>query len=353
MMSFNDEYGDKMAATIKDVARVANVSVSTVSLVLNNSELVKMETKYKVLQAVKELGYTPNQYARSLVTKRKNIIGVALMTYNQSTNWFTFNGHVDTYLTGILPSIEKEINESNYSMLLEHFCSNNHTKELPLIMAADRVDGMLMAGGIVSEELLTKIQEAKIPTVLVGSRHENLDYVDTDPEQGIYLGTRYLIENGHTDIVFINGSEYSQSSMRKLNGFKAAMNEAKLELKEDWMGQTEYSGQSAYSIMRMMWDKGVRPTAILGGYDGITIGALRFLYDQGLRCPQDVSAIGFEDSILAEFCYPPLTTIKVHKEQMGLEACRVLLNRIKKPNAKAVKLIIEPALIVRQSVGKR
>ncbi len=341
-----------MAATIKDVAKAANVSVSTVSLVLNNSELVKMETKYKVLRVIKELRYIPNQYARSLVTKRKNIIGVALMTYNESTNWFTFNGHVDTYLTEVLPSIGKEINKSNYSMLLEYFCTKNPTKELPSIMKADRVDGMLLAGGIINDDVLIKIQEVKIPTVLVGSRHENLDYVDTDPEKGIYLGVRYLIENGHTDIVFINGSQYSQSSKRKLNGFKIAMEEAKLEFRADWVGQADYSGQSAYKVMRDMWDKGIRPTAVLGGYDGITIGALRFLYDQGLHCPKDVSAIGFEDSILAEFCYPPLTVIKVHKEQMGLEACRVLLNRIKKPNAKVVKLIIEPQLTVRESVRK-
>lgn len=342
-----------MAVTIKDVAKAAKVSVSTVSLVINNSDLVKMETRYRVWQAIKELGYTPNQYARSLVTKKKRIIGVALMTYNSLTNWFTFNGHVDTYLSEILPSIEKEINKSQYSMLLEHFCVKDNVKKLPSIMSPDRVDGMLIAGGLVSDDILWKIQETKIPTVLIGSRYENLDYVDTDPEIGIYMGTRYLIEQGHTDIVFINGSEYSQTSERKMNGFKAALNEAQLELRPDWVGQAEYSGQAAYKVMREMWERGIRPTAILGGYDCITIGALRFLYEKGLRCPEDVSAIGFEDSILAEFCYPPLTTINIAKEQIGLEACRVLLNRIKRPKAKAVKLIIKPTLTIRNSVTEK
>lgn len=339
-----------MAVTIKDVAKAADVSVSTVSLVINNSSLVKLETRYKVLQAISELNYKPNEYARSLVTKTKKVIGVAWPTTNSSTNWYSFEGHTDTYLTEILPSIEKEINKSNYSMILEHFRINDPSAFLPLIMDSAKVDGMLVTGGIISDEVLQRIQDANIPTVLVGSRHQNLDYVDTDPEHGMYKATKYLIENGHRDIVFINGPDESQSSSRKLKGFYKAMEENNLPVKDEWVAKTEYSGAAAYKVMSSMWDMDIRPTAILGGFDCITIGALRFLYEKGLTCPKDISAIGFEDSILAEYSYPPLTTVRVHKEQIGTEACKILLNRINKPNAKKVKLIIEPDLIIRGSV---
>lgn len=339
-----------MAATIKDVAKAADVSPSTVSLVINNSSLVKLETRYKVLQVIKELNYTPNQYARSLVTKTKRVIGVAWPTTEPSTNWFSFEGHTDTYLTEILPSIEKEINKSSYSMVLEHFRINDPAIFLPSIMDISKVDGMLVTGGIVSDEILQRIQEANIPTVLVGSRHPNLDYVDTDPELGLYKSTKYLIENGHKDIVFINGPDSSQSSARKLKGFYKAMEEYDLPVKNEWVSQTEYSGAAAYRAMSHMWDMNIRPTAIIGGFDCITLGALRFLYEKGLSCPEDISAIGFEDSILAEYSYPPLTTVRVHKEQIGIESCKILLNRINKPNAKKVKLVIEPDLIIRGSV---
>lgn len=339
-----------MAVTIKDVAKVAGVSVSTVSLVINDSNLVKLETRYKVLQAIKDLDYKPNEYARSLVTKTKKVIGIAWPTTNPSTNWFSFEGHTDTYLTEILPSIEREINKSNYSMMLEHFRINDSDKFLPTIMDSTKVDGMLVTGGIVSDEVLERIQEANIPTVLVGSRHNNLDYVDTDPEIGMYKGTKFLIEKGHKDIVFINGPDSSQSSARKLKGFYRAMEENGLPIKNEWLAQTEYSGAEAYRVMKSMWDMNIRPTAIIGGFDCITIGALRFLYEKGLTCPEDISAVGFEDSILAEYSYPPLTTVHVHKEQIGSEACKILLNRINKPNAKKVKLIIEPELVIRGSV---
>lgn len=339
-----------MSITIKDVAKAAGVSVSTVSLVINESELVKMETRYKVLQKMKELNYIPNQYARYLVTKRKNVIGLTWMTYNDSTDWFSFKGHADTYLTEMLPSIEKEVNSSNYSMLLEHYSINNTDEELPSIMRNEKVDGMLIMGGIVTDTVLARIKGSELPTVLLGSRHEDFDYVDTDPTLGIYKATKYLLDHGHKDIVFINTLEYSQSSERKLLGFQKAMEEKGIMIKEGWVGQSDYSGQSAYDVMKEMWERGVRPTAIIGGYDCIALGALRFLYNQGLRCPEDISVIGFEDNILAEYSNPPLTTVRVFKRKLGLEACKVLFNRIKKPNAKNVRLIIEPELEIRESV---
>lgn len=346
------ERSDNMVATIKDVAKAANVSVSTVSLVINNSDLVKHETRYKVLQVIEELNYTPNQYARSLVTKTKKIIGVVWLTTNPSSDWFSFEGHVDTYLTEMLPSIEKEVNKSNYSMMLEHFNINDPDKLLPSIMDSSKVDGMLIAGGIVNNGVIQRIQEMEIPTVLVGSRHPSFDYVDTDPELGIYKGTKYLIENGHRDILFMNGPDSSQSSERKLKGFNKAMEEYSLPIREEWITQTEFSGMAAYKMMSQIWDMKIRPTAIIGGFDCIVLGALRFLYDKGLSCPEDISAIGFEDNILTEFSYPPLTTVRVHKDRIGSEAFKMLLNRINKPNANKVKLVIEPELLIRDSISQ-
>lgn len=339
-------------ATIKDVAKAAGVSVSTVSLVLNNSSLIKMETRYKVLQAVKELNYIPNQNARSLVTKRKRVIGVIWLSISTAGNLFSFDNIIDTYLTEMLPSIEKEINESNYSMLLEHFSINDPSASLPLIMNSSRVDGVLVTGGYIGNKLIEGILETNIPTVLVGSRHPDLDYVDTDPEQAIFMSVKHLIENGHRDILFINGPDTSQSSKRKLQGFIKAMKTYNQPIRKDWIIQADYSGMSAYKATRSVWEKGIRPTGIAGGTDSISAGALRFLYEQGVYCPRDVSVVGFEDGLLAEYSIPPLTTLRVHKDQIGIEACRVLLNRINKPTAKKVRLIIEPKLIERGSVRK-
>lgn len=335
--------------TIKDIAKVVGVSPSTVSLALNNSNLVKLETKYKVLQVARELNYTPNQYARSLVTKENRIIGVAWMTNSESTNISSFDGHSDTYLTEMIPSISKEIIKSNYSMLFEHYHINDSSMQLPSIMNNNRVDGMLIFGGIVNDSFLERIKASRIPTVLVGSRHDEIDYVDTDPEVGIFLATEHLILKGHRDIVFINSSKSSQSSARKLKGFISAMNKYGVTIRNGCLAQAEFSGKAAYDVMHSLWEKGVCPTAIVGGYDAISIGALRFLYEKGYSCPGDISVIGFEDNILADYSFPPLTTVKINKSLIGLSACKVLIDRIQRPNAKKVHLIIKPELLIRES----
>lgn len=339
-------------ATIKDVAKAVGVSPATVSLALNDSKLVKLETKYMIIKAAEELNYTPNHYARSLVTKENKVIGLAWMTNTESTNLATFDGHTDTYLTEMISSLANEIMRLNYSMLFEHYHTNISPIQLPSIMEINRVDGMLIVGGIVSDEILDRIYAANIPTVLIGSRHAELDYVDTDPELGIYMATKHLILNGHRKIVFINSSKCSQASARKLRGFYKAMDEYGISINDKCIAHAQFSGKAAYDVIRGMWEEGIRPTAIVSGYDSIAVGALRYLYELGLRCPEDISVIGFEDNILADYCYPPLTTVRIHKSQIGVEACKVLVNRINKPNAKKVRLLIKPELFIRSSTRK-
>lgn len=341
---------DQLAITIKDVAKAANVSVSTVSLVLNNSSLVKMETRYKVLQTIKELDYTPNHFAQSLVTNRKNVIGLTWMTYNDECDWFSFVGHPGVYLTEMLPGIERELNDSSYSMLLEHFNINNQNQRLPSIMINRKVDGILMVGGIVTDEILKRILDSGIPAVLVGSRYDELDFVDTDPKAGVRAAIKHLAEMGHQKLCLINGPQFSQTTHLKQAGFDEACREFGIAPEHAWSCNSNYSGASGYESMKAIWKRGYRPTAILGGHDAIVLGAMRFLFETGLKCPDDFSAIGYEDNLLADYSNPPLTTIRIKKEQMGLEGCRVLLNRIRKPTAKTVKLIIEPELVLRKSV---
>lgn len=336
-------------ATIKDVAKLAGVSISTVSLVINDSDLVKMETRYKVESAIEELNYTPNLYARSLVTKKKNVIGVTWLTYKRSTNWFSFNGHTDTYLTEMIPSIEKQVNLNNSSLSLEHYSINDMKNKLPSIMKNEKVDGCLIVGGIVNEEFYDHLGNSNIPVVLVGSRHSKFDYVDTDPRLGIYKATKHLIENGHREIAFINTPSLSQSSDRKLQGYLDAMKESNLPIDSKLIDESEFSGKSAYDIMGKMWNNGIRVTGIVTGYDGIAVGIIKFLQTKNVLCPRDVSVVGFEDSIIAEFSNPALTTVKVHKRTLGQKACLVLFNRIKNAKAKLVNLIIEPDIVIRES----
>lgn len=333
--------------TIKDIAKAANVSPSTVSLVINNSTKVKLETRKKVWKVIGEYNYIPNQFARSLVTKQKKIIGAFSVSMKRPKRARAFDSVGDTYLLDMIPGIEEEINKTDYSLLLDAVYINEDSYSE--IINPDRVDGILVAGGFISDTLADTLVESGIPTVIVGAKHPQFDCVDTDPEMGIYLATRHLIKNGHRDIVFINSSNQSQSFELKQRGFYKAMDESSIPTNKDWVDFSEFSGQAGYDTFASMWEKGIRPTAVVTGYDGISLGVIRYLHEQGVHCPEDVSVVGFEDGLLAEYAIPPLTTIRVYKEQLGLKAIQILLERIKNPDSARMNISITPGLIIRES----
>ncbi|MBQ1208101.1 MAG: LacI family DNA-binding transcriptional regulator [Lachnospiraceae bacterium] len=340
-------------ASIKDVARLAGVSPSTVSLAMNGSPLVKHETRYRIMQAVEELNYKPNQAARSLVTKEKKVIGLFLLSGEESLTDFSqpFSHTQDTLLVEMLPFVQKTLREADYSILVDLFFSGPQT-EHPENHQLNRnsIDGAIFFGGLVNEIQLQNIHNTKVPSVLVCSRDNNLDYVDTDPKEGIRLATQYLIQNGHHHIALLNGSDRSQVSARKLAGYRQALEENGISYDESLVESSAGSGDHALSAIEKLWDRVPHPTAIITASEYTGCAALRFLYDRGLSCPDDVSVISFGDGPVTAYTAPALTTINLHKQRLGEEAANILINRLKNPKARQVELIIPPELTIRDSV---
>lgn len=336
--------------TIRDVAREADVSVSTVSLVMNGHQNIKLETRFRVLKAIEDLHYVPNQSARALVTKKKKIIGLINTTCADKDFLYTFDSVPNTYLSDMLEAIVQETNAMDYSITIDSTGAQGiNFDKPPVIMDKNRVDGIMFMSGVLREDQAQMLLKTGIPTVVIGARSKYIDCVDTDPEKGFYLGTKHLIENGHREIACINGPDESQSAARKLLGYKAALREAGIPFREELYTKGNYSARTGYEGMRSIWDHGLRPTALIA-LDCTALGATRFLYEQGLFCPRDISVVGFEDGLLPELSIPPMTSIRVHKAQLGQQACRVLFNRLRNPNAQKVQLILEPELILRASV---
>ena len=338
-------------ATIKDIAKLANVSVSTVSLVLNQSPKVKHETRYRVWSAIQELHYVPNQSARSLVTKENKVIGVIKGIESAQNNIYSFFDVNDTYLTDMLRSIELQIDEKGYSMMIDWCFDPNDDHRNDPVLDAGRIDGIMYVGGFLTDKIAERFLSCKVPVVLVGSRHEKIDYIDTAPDIGMELAVQCLYENGHRNIALINGPVASHSTARKLAGFRAAATELGLEIRDEWILQGNYTGESGYINAKRIWELDHRPTAVIGSSDSVAVGAMRYFFEQGIYCPRDISIIGFEDSILAEYAVPPLTSVRVKKEVLGAEAAKILLNRIANDKANKVRMIIEPQMVLRSSVA--
>lgn len=344
--------------TIKDVARQAGVSTGTVSMVINGSKAVKMETRYRVLEVIREMGYVPNQYARSLVTKKKNVIGVIRQNNfapgNSRKSGYHFDEIPDTYLADMLDDIVREVSSLGYSLLLDTAAWSSpddpQAVHLPPVAQSGRIDGLMWAGGFMTDKQKELLLQLNIPVVTIGARHAEFDYVDTDPEGGMYEMTKYVLSQGHRDLAVINGPTASQTTERKLSGILRALTEENLELPEDRTEQASFSGLGGYNAMQRLWNRGARPTAVLTALDVQAAGAMRFLQEKGLRIPDDISVTGFEDGLLAEHLQPGLTTVCSQKHKLGLHAARILAHRIDHPQAQQVKLIIPPEIVIRGSV---
>lgn len=341
-----------MAVTILDVAREANVSKSTVSLVINNSPSVKLETQYKVRQAIEKLGYTPNLAARELITSRTHTLGLIFITKNKNHKDYSFSSVCETLLYDTSNSIYSSLYDSKYALLVERFSIDNNPDTLPELVRNKRLDGVFLIGGLFDKNFIEKLIATKLPIVIIGREYNGCDSISVDNTAVGYLGMKYLIEKGHRSFAFINGPEENENSVRKLNGIYSALDEASIDRSALLHANSNYSGESACQVMKSLWETcgPSKPTAVFGASDGITTGLLRYLYEQKLKVPEDVSVLGYEDSILSEYASPALTVIDAHKEQMGQKACEVLLNRINKPRSKQVILTVQPSLIERSSV---
>ena len=332
-----------MGITILDVAREAGVSKSTVSLVINNSPAIKQETHYKVQQAIQKLGYVPNYAARDLSSKRTYTLGLIFLTANPDKLPYAFDAVPETLLYDASIGIQARLQNSQYTLLTERFAANRNPG-LPELVTSGRVDGVFLIGGLYDEAFMRRLQETKIPTVLVGRQHEGIDSVLSDLEMMGYLGGRALFEKGHRNVLFLSGPAQSSNTIAKQKGLERASREHGQGANFKCI-HSGHAGLDAYIAIRSAWEHSPRFDAIFAGSDGIAGGVLRFLHEQKVRVPDDISMISYERSVITEYIGTPLTVIDPHKEQMGEEACRALLNRIARPRTTPVTLKINPELI--------
>ena len=340
-------------STLKDIAKLANTSVGTVSLALNGSPLVKLETRYRIQQIAKELDYHPNQYARSLVTKETKVVALfrSSRVKYPLDDTALFASNLDTLVLTMLPVIQNRIRRDGYSVLVDSFTPAPTKTNSNPIFNSSTIDGAFFFGGMITEAQLEVIRSAQIPSVLICARDDSVDFVDTDPKEGIRLAVQHLVEHGHRKIALINGAEQSQASAQKLAGYRLSLKEHGIPENPGLEEFTDFSGVSVWAAMDHLSSRGLEPTAFIGGTDYIACAILRYLQKKGLNCPQDISIVGYENSTPAVYSTPAITSISIHKNKLGEEAANILLNRIKNPKARHVGLIIPPRLVVRDSVA--
>ncbi|MCF7353464.1 substrate-binding domain-containing protein [Vibrio sp. CK2-1] len=331
-------------ATMKDIARLAQVSTSTVSHVLNKTRFVSEDIEKRVKQAAKELNYAPSALARSLKMKCTKTVGMLVTT---STN--PFFGEV-------LKGVERRCYEKGYNLILCNTEGDSERMKASIdTLLQKRVDGlMLMCSTLEGEEIEIFERYPELPVVVMdwGPMEYASDKIQDNSFKGGYLATQYLIDHGHTNIGCVTGPLHRSQASLRFDGFKQALHDNNLTLNENWIAQGNFECDGGYDAYQALKLNGALPSALFVCNDMMALGLINAASQDGIKIPHELSIVGYDDIQLTKYITPSLTTIHQPKHQLGKTAVDTLLSRLESPNAPQQVIQLEPTLIERHSVIK-
>jgi len=303
--------------TIKDVAKRAGVSVTTVSRVLNNkAHPIHPETRERVLAAIEELGFYPNAMARSLQLNQTKTIGLILPDIS------------NPYYPGIVRGIEDIAHERGYTVIL---CNTDRsperTKQYIRVLREKRVDGVIFTGGGAVEDASREhfFEESAIATIVIGRHSTDLPAVQVDNIKAAQEAVEHLLRLGHQRIAMITGPKVSTTAKDRIEGYRQALSTAGITLNPAWVIEGDFDFNSGYrAIERLPLSGSEKITAVFAHNDLMAIGAMKAIQERGLRIPEDVAVVGFDNTPFSSFVTPALTTVAVPVYDLGRTAMLVL-----------------------------
>jgi LacI family transcriptional regulator len=335
----------KKTVTIRDIARIAGVSPGTVSRAINNSPLVNAETRERIMQIVRELDYTPNLVAQRLSTGKTLAIAVIVPFFTTPS--------VTERLNGVVSTLAK----SEYDLVIHNIEEPEQRADcFRVIPRRDRVDGVLVISISPTDEEVPLLAEASVPIVLIDTHHPALSMLNqifVDDVAGGRAVTEYLIELGHTRIGFIgdpadNPFNFTSSRDRAL-GYRQALEAAGIPYRAEYYAENPYGRREARESAKRMLALPERPTAIFAASDVQAVGVLEAARELGLRVPQDLSVVGYDDVEIAEIL--GLTTMRQMLFESGQRGVELLLETLENPETEPVYEVLPTELVVRETTG--
>ena len=333
--------------TIKDIARKANVSHTTVSRALNNKSRIKNETKDKILTIARELNYRPDFIARSLVMRRTKTLGLIITTI------------ANPFYIELSQGIETTAISQGYNIIL---CSTNYDlsaeRKYIDMLRSKGVDGIILTSAHMGDPNIVGLAEEGFPIILINRRtyhpvvKEKVDYVGVDNILGGFLAVEHLIRLGHKRIGVIGGSSESSVGFERLEGGKKALTTYGMEVIGDHFLEGDFLKGSGYQGGKRFLKMDEPPTAIFATNDYMALGTYQAIVEEGRRIPEDIALIGFNDIEFAAMKGIELTTVGQKKYEMGAQAVKMLVERIEGGGMGSPKeMILEPELIIRKTCG--
>jgi len=333
--------------TSADVARLAGVSRTTVSFVLNNvpETGIPESTRLKVQNIARQLNYHPNINGRKLATGKSMMVGlVQIQTPEQALN--------DAFVLQVLIGLEEAAKNNNFHILLKHI-SHSNSNDYADLFSENHVDGIILSGPLQHDETLEKLYTDGHPVILLGQMPGTpLPFVDINAELGSEIAVNHLISLGHRRIALITNTrrEYS-SALQRESGYLKAMKKAGLDVDQECILEGNFTPSSGYDATKKLLSLPTRPTAIFIASDVVAIGALQAIKQANLSIPQEISIIGFDDIPMAKYFDPPLTTIRLPAYALGFGAGERLIRLIRGDILEEKEVFLDTELVIRESTA--
>jgi len=331
--------------SIKDVARLAEVSTATVSRALANPDKVSEKTRARVLAAVEKTGYVTNSLARSFRTRRTRSVVVLVPDITNS------------FFANIIQGIEQVARKNNYRILLGDMQNDpDNARAYGELCAQRQADGLISLGRTIPfpYSKARKSVDPKWPPLVMACEYNDVipvPGVGIDNESAAVEGVRYLATQGHSKIAFINGPEDSPLCRDRLKGYRKGMAALGVRRTSDLVYRGDFSLDSGAQAARSICEAGHLPTAVFAANDAMAIGALQLLKSRGLRVPADISIMGFDDIKFSAYCDPPLTTIHQPRSEIGALSMQMMLDQLEGGGGADKRLHLPHQLVVRDSVA--
>ncbi|MZI91990.1 substrate-binding domain-containing protein [Vibrio sp. CAIM 722] len=328
-------------ATMKDIAKLAGVSTSTVSHVINKTRFVSEDISARVNAAAKELNYAPSALARSLKMNRTKTIGMLVTT---STN--PFFGEV-------VKGVERSCYHQGYSLILCNTEGDTERMRASIdTLLQKRVDGLMLMCTTMEGEPLTEFERyPDIPVVVMdwGPTVNSSDKILDNSYQGGYMATKHLIDLGHTEVGCITGPLHQHQAQNRFSAFKQALADHKIPLNDQWVIESNFECEGGFSAMTQLIEAKTMPSALFICNDMMAMGAINAATEHGIGVPNDLSIVGYDDIRIAQFMSPALTTIHQPKYRLGKAAVEALLAKLQGLNNTPQVIQLEPTLMARKS----
>lgn len=347
--------GTERPATLHDVAREAGVSINTASRALNNKPYVSEATRKLVLKVARELDYRPNHLARSLRQSRTSTIGVVISDI------------VNPFFAEVVEGIEREAAARGYGIVLANI-GHDASREMQVVQTlVDRqVDGVLISPSQPDPDSIEYLINRGVPYCLLGRVFERIPgpAVINDDRAGARMAVEYLLSRGHRRILFLNAAAYSSQARRRLEGYIDAHRQAGLPVDPGLILETDARMHGGYVAMQQAFTNKAGFTAVFCFNDFVSFGVVQALRDAGLRIPDDVAVMGYDDVMVSQVVDPPLSTVRIAKTRLGQTACQLLIRilesgpqRRRKQEDKQMidqdtqhtPIVLPPELVIRRS----